>query len=222
VIVLCVHDIVPDCPEMPWEVNETDLERVIVAFQERGYTFVGPSQVLQGSQTSVLLTIDDGTAGAANWLIRRADGFDVSAIYFVVVDWLDRPPPRSPEHAYRGLSSWQDVARLRDIGHTLGSHSMSHVRLASQPGDRVWHELSESRERLAAATDCTVEHFAAPFGSISPTLLTMASEAGYATVSSTVPGPNNPEDIQAGLLKRYVIRSDQPRLGLPPWPENVL
>jgi len=221
VIVLCVHDIVPDCPEMPWEVNETDLERVIVAFQERGYTFVGPSHVLQGSQTSVLLTIDDGTAGAANWLIRRAGGFDVSAIYFVVIDWLDRPPPRSPEHAYRGLSSWQDVARLRDIGHTLGSHSMSHARLASQPRDRVWHELSESRERLAAATGSTVEHFAAPFGSISPTLLTMASEAGYATVSSTVPGVNSPDDIQAGLLKRYVIRSDQPRLGLPPWPGSV-
>lgn len=220
-IVLCVHDIVPDCPEMPWEVSETDLERVIVAFRERGYTFVGPSQVLQGSQMSVLLTIDDGTAGAANWLIRRADRFDVSAIYFVVVDWLDRPPPRSPEHAYRGLSSWQDVARLRDVGHMLGSHSMSHVRLASQSRDRVWHELSESRERLAAATGSTVEHFAAPFGSISPTLLTMASEAGYATVSSTVPGVNSPDDIQAGLLKRYVIRSDQPRLGLPPWPGSV-
>jgi peptidoglycan/xylan/chitin deacetylase (PgdA/CDA1 family) len=221
VIVLCVHDIVPDSPEMPWEVNEADLERVIVAYQERGYAFVTASQISQWNQASVLLTIDDGTAAAADWLLRRAGRFDVSAVYFVVVDWLDRPPPRSPEHAYRGLASWQDVARLRDAGHTLGSHSMSHVRLASQSHDRVRRELFESRERLATASGRPVEHFAAPFGSISPAVLTVASEAGYTTVSSTVPGVNSPDDIRSGLLKRYVIRSDQPKLGLPPWPVNV-
>ncbi|HEX9623272.1 MAG TPA: polysaccharide deacetylase family protein [Streptosporangiaceae bacterium] len=215
-LIWCVHDIVPGPARQPWEISDRTLERAISAHLARGYEFVPTDSARWYEPGTILLSVDDGTGGAARWLSGRALDFGLSAAYFAVTGWLDQPPPRSPEHAYRTLASWDDVARLQDVGHLIGSHSQSHVRLAGEPDGRIWQELTSSRERLRAVTGSPVAHFAAPYGSLSPRVMALAGQAGYETVSSTEPGGN----LGTGgrlprVLKRLVLRSDRPALGLP-------
>src|SRR6266516_910571 len=207
VLVLCAHDIVDSRAQSPWEVTERDIEVVVGGFLEQGYTPTTLDDLPHAPDRSIALTVDDGTAGAADWLLRRAVAFGIRATYFVVVDWLDSPPPRSPDHAYRKLACWQQVADLRDAGHTIGSHSMTHVRLPGIPDDRIQYELHQSKQRIEAMTGVRVRHFAAPFGWLSPEVIASARQAGYVTVSSTVPGNNGPAERRSGVLKRLLLRS---------------
>jgi peptidoglycan/xylan/chitin deacetylase (PgdA/CDA1 family) len=215
VIVLCAHDIVQSPAELPWEVTERDFEMVIKAYLEQGHTLATLDDLPHAPDRSIALTVDDGAAGAADWLLRRAVAFGIRAMFFVVVDWLDNPPVRSAEHAYRGLASWEQVAELRDAGHAIGSHSMTHVRLPTMPDDTIRYELSASRQRIEAMLQIEVRHFAAPYGRLSPGVIDAAKEAGYLTVSSTIPGINGPTERRSGVLRRLLLRSDPTGLALP-------
>jgi peptidoglycan/xylan/chitin deacetylase (PgdA/CDA1 family) len=213
-LVLCAHDIVQSPAELAWEVTERDFEMIIEAYLRQGYTLATLDDLPHVPDRSIALTVDDGAAGAADWLLRRAAAFGIRAMFFVVVDWLDNPPRRSPEHAYRGLASWERVAELRDAGHAIGSHSMTHVRLPGMPADKIRYELCASRQRIEAMLEIEVRHFAAPYGRLSHGVIDAVREAGYHTVSSTIPGINGPAERRSGVLKRLLLRSDQPGFGL--------
>lgn len=215
-LVLCVHDIVGPYAEQTWEVAEHDLEHLLTIALERGYSPSTLDDLPEAPDRSFALTVDDGASAAAEWLLRRASTFGIRATVFVVVNWLDDPPPRSPDHAYRGLASWEHVTALADAGHLIGSHSMTHTRLPGLPADRIAHELHASKQRLEAVSGAAVRHFAAPFGRLSPGVIDEAWAAGYVTVNSTVPGVNGPEERRSGVLKRHLLRSDEHGMGLPP------
>jgi peptidoglycan/xylan/chitin deacetylase (PgdA/CDA1 family) len=212
VIVLCVHDIVEDAPTSPWEINSADLESLLARLRRSGHRFGTLDEPADADGATVALTVDDGPSGALRWLGRRAPEFGIRGTLFVVVDWLDAPPPRSPGYDYRGLAGWDDVRDLHAAGHVVGSHSMSHVPLPTLAPLRLRHELHTSRRRLQESLGTEVEHFAAPFGKLSPAVLAEASAAGYRTVSSTVPGINGVRELADGVLRRIVLRSDRPDL----------
>jgi peptidoglycan/xylan/chitin deacetylase (PgdA/CDA1 family) len=215
-LVICAHDVVQEPVELPWEIADHDLEMVLARLIDQGYSFTTLDELRQAPERSVALTFDDGTSGAASWLLHRAPALGVRATYFVVVDWLDRPPPRSADHAYRALASWDKVAELRDAGHSIGSHSMSHRRLATLDDEQIRRELHGSKSRIEEVLDVEVRHFAAPFGHLNSKVISLAKDAAYSTVSSTVPGVNGQGERQSGLLKRVLLRSDLPDLGLIP------
>jgi peptidoglycan/xylan/chitin deacetylase (PgdA/CDA1 family) len=211
--VLCVHDVVSDQARLPWEVRTVELEAMLTSLMERGYRFCDLDSVPTSDRT-VALTVDDAAGGAVAWLLGRCGSLGVRATVFAVVDWLDRPPPRSMNHAYRSLATWADIRRIPDCGHVIGSHGMSHVPMANLADERIIYELHESKRRLEAACESPVAHFAAPYGKLSGSVVSHARAAGYRTISSTVAGINGRDDVESGILKRYVVRSDRPGLGI--------
>jgi peptidoglycan/xylan/chitin deacetylase (PgdA/CDA1 family) len=212
--VLCVHDVVSDQPCSPWEVQDVELENLLTSLLGRGYRFCSLDEVARADERSVAVTIDDAPAAAVKWLLGRSQAIGLRATLFPVVDWLDRAPRSSPEHAYRSLATWADVRLVLDQGHIIGSHGMSHLPMHNLTQDQIIYELNESKRRLEVECRTVVNHFAAPYGKLSSAVVSHAVALGYQTISSTVPGINNDNNLSECVLKRFVLRSDQPGLGI--------
>lgn len=77
-----------------------------------------------------------------------------------------------------------ELKHLESAGMTIGAHSMSHPLLSRLPPELARAEISESRACLEAVLGKRVWAFAYPFGdaqSVTPEILDMAKDAGYAS-----------------------------------------
>jgi peptidoglycan/xylan/chitin deacetylase (PgdA/CDA1 family) len=214
-LVLCVHDIISANPASTWTVTEREMEAVIDACRRQGYVFVGLDDFSAVPKESAVLTADDGRSGAITWLLRTAPTLGISATAFVVPGWIDNPHAMPGTERYSDIANWDQLAALREVGHTIGSHGASHVRLPPLTAERLTSEIEGSKSRIRAAAGVDTRHFAAPYGHISDAVVHAARHAGYQTISTTVPGINDPQECRAGILRRYVLRRDRPALGLP-------
>lgn len=214
-LILCLHDVVTADPASIWTVTEPEIEAVIGSCRRQGYAFADLDDVPVGPKKSVVITADDGRSGAVSWLLRRAPMLGISATAFVVPGWIDNPHAMPDAERYSDIATWDQVVALREAGHTIGSHSSSHVRLPPLTAARLTSEVVDSKGRIRTAAGVETRHFAAPYGHISDEVVHAVRNAGYQTISSTIPGVNNPQECRAGILRRYVLRRDRPALGLP-------
>jgi peptidoglycan/xylan/chitin deacetylase (PgdA/CDA1 family) len=92
---------------------------------------------------------------------------------------------------------WDELAAIAaDPLCTIGSHTLTHSRLASCTASRVRDELAESRKILATRLGVPVRHLAYPFGdaaSAGPREFALAADAGYASAVTTRPGMLYPQ-----------------------------
>lgn len=214
-LIVCVHDVVSSDPVSTWAVTEDELAAVVKACTWRGYEFVPLNQWSDATASSAVLTADDGRSGAVSWLLRTAPDLGVTATAFVVPGWIDDPDRMPESERYSRVATWDQVSALRDAGHELGSHGMTHVRLPSQTDERMTSEIWDSKSRIESVTGGAVRHFSAPYGRISDQVVSEVKDAGYETVSTTMPGVNGPGERQTGVLRRLLLRRDRPHLGLP-------
>ena len=80
------------------------------------------------------------------------------------------------------LMSWEQIRGLRDAGHNVGSHSLSHRVLATLSPEQQAVEIGESRKQLAVHVGAEVRSFAYPVGGlehINSNSVALAEEAGY-------------------------------------------
>jgi len=81
-----------------------------------------------------------------------AGGFSLRAHYY------KRPmEPMSP----------MDLKTLVELGHSVGSHGISHISISSMPRPRALKELKQSRQKIAAWTGEIPALFAYPYGHVS-------------------------------------------------------
>ena len=130
---------------------------------------------------SVVITIDDGYRDvgslAAPALAARglpATVFPVSEKMGGVNDWSE-----GGELSGRPLLSWEEARDLLHEGLSVGAHSRTHPDLTSLSPDAAWDQIRGSREDLERELEVPVPTFAFPYGATSPSLATMAGEAGF-------------------------------------------
>ena len=86
--------------------------------------------------------------------------------------------------------TWDEVKALRHrFGVEIGAHSISHSVLSSLPEEKAWQEIAGSGARIEQMLAVKPKHFAPPHGdaaSIRPIHATMARQAGYKTMSTTL------------------------------------
>ena len=132
----------------------------------------------------ICLTFDDGHHDAYDHAFPILASQGTPATFFVVSGWIDEGRP--------GVMSWADCRRLVANGMEVGSHSMTHRRLAGLCGSEVDAELRASRARIEAELGRPCTHFACPWGqpgrdydpAHAPGL---AHAAGYRSFLTTVP-----------------------------------
>jgi peptidoglycan/xylan/chitin deacetylase (PgdA/CDA1 family) len=82
----------------------------------------------------------------------------------------------------------------------LGSHSVSHPRLAELDDIRLQTELTASKSTLERITGTRVALLALPYGSCSPRVIAAAERAGYERIFANVPIVRAIDSLLAGRV----------------------
>jgi peptidoglycan-N-acetylglucosamine deacetylase len=126
--------------------------------------------VIAGSDIhEVALTFDDGPNDPYTLeLLELLAHHQVRAIFFLIGDFVRRRP---------------EIARaVRQAGHLVGNHTMSHPSLMWERPARVWEELAGCTAAIEDATGEAVKYFRPPFGARRPDVLRIARELGLTPV----------------------------------------
>jgi len=138
----------------------------------------------------VLITFDDCYQECIDYAVPVLEEKGFSAVFYMPTDyagtdshWLRR------ELGFEfPIIGWDSVKRLDKAGFEIGSHTMSHPRLAEISAKDCLRELVESRNILEDKLGHQVVHMAYPFGSFNEATTACAVEAGYRTSCTTEEG----------------------------------
>jgi peptidoglycan/xylan/chitin deacetylase (PgdA/CDA1 family) len=144
----------------------------------------------------VCITFDDGWRGPYEhaWPILASQ--DVPAAFFVVPDWIDRGGT-DDNGVWREVVSWDECRQLAQAGMEVGSHSMSHARLARLDAAALQAQVTASRRRIEAELRRPCRHFACPWGQPIEDYLPerdpdAVRAAGYSSFVTTIRGRARP------------------------------
>ncbi|MGC1374500.1 MAG: polysaccharide deacetylase family protein [Candidatus Sulfotelmatobacter sp.] len=132
------------------------------------------------SRPPILFTFDDGRESNYEVAAPLLESFGGRGLFFIVPAFAECSPQRALDF-YRtkinpnsrpGDEQWEDwkpmspaqIAELVERGHAIGSHTLTHARLAGLPQEDLEREVGESARLLVSWTNHPVESFAWTFG----------------------------------------------------------
>lgn len=145
----------------------------------------------------VALTFDDGPNDACTGaLLDVLARHDVKATFFMVGRYVRQSPALA--------------RRVREAGHVVGNHTMTHPLLAGISSRRVREELAGCNAMLEDALGERVRYFRPPFGGRRPDVLRTARELGMVPVTWNVTGHDwaekSAEEVH-GIVKAGIARN---------------
>lgn len=165
---------------------------------------------------AVIITFDDGYLNQHEYAYPILKKYGFKAVFYVVREgvgkenfWHDpRQEPRIP------MMNLEQIKDLMSSGMEIGSHTMTHQRLASLPREAARREISESKQSLEKLLGEAVVSFAFPYGNgeDAPDIVEEVFKAGYAWVLGIHAGVFNPDGNTRRPLPRVFIRGDDTRL----------
>jgi peptidoglycan/xylan/chitin deacetylase (PgdA/CDA1 family) len=192
--------------------QEGGLRKHLGALRRRG-PFITWEEALTGLTGAAVsagprfcLTFDDGHKEWAGPLLGVLQELDLRATFFITTNKV-----ASGTSATR--LTWGEASRLVEAGHHIGSHSVSHARLALLDNRAAQREVLESKQELEMRLGIAVKDFSMPYGlpniDYTERDLDLVREAGYRSSASALPGR-----LTSGMSEFAV-----PRCGLnPSWP----
>jgi peptidoglycan/xylan/chitin deacetylase (PgdA/CDA1 family) len=107
--------------------------------------------------------------------------------------------------------NWEQVRALKNAGHIIGGHTLSHPNLAQVTEGEARSEIRGCKERLEEKLGEPIQHFSYPHPALnphwSPQTLQITREAGFKSAVLTTPGSVLPGD-QPLSLKRVSASKD--------------
>ncbi len=200
---------------LPWFCR---LRRAFTTTKQREWTDPGPRKtfVLDGSEARRLALVH-----ASRCCALQTGSTQEAAVARIELDLrVD-----APEHEENPMMTWDDLRSLRQAGHIIGSHTMSHPNLAHLQEDEILRELGESKTRLEQELGEPILHFAYPHPILDPhwSEKTVAGtrRTGFVSAMTNTKGPVQAGDdplilrrIRPGLdLDEFAWRLDRAFLG---------
>jgi peptidoglycan/xylan/chitin deacetylase (PgdA/CDA1 family) len=158
-----------------------DVHRIITP-EEADALLVGRVLPNQHGRVPYLVTFDDGFQSQVNVAREILDQHGVKAIFFVCPGLIDVPREHHRDNIARfifdgrvdstdlpdemGLMSWSDLDTLVASGHTIGSHTALHRRLAQLSEDEQEQEIIGAAVSLEKRLGVKINWFAYPFGDL--------------------------------------------------------
>jgi peptidoglycan/xylan/chitin deacetylase (PgdA/CDA1 family) len=124
------------------------------------------------------ITFDDGYVNILEAALPELKRRGFTATVFVIAGRLGGTNEWAKGPSFPLLSDSQ-VRELADAGIEIGSHSMTHVRLAGLAASQVQAEISESRAILGELLGAPVRGFAYPYGSMDAAARRVVEDVGY-------------------------------------------
>ncbi|MBP6726000.1 MAG: polysaccharide deacetylase family protein [Thauera sp.] len=218
--VLMYHMVSPHRPGAKFNglrVTPEHFEAQLAWLQREGWHFFTVSELWEQWDTlpekSVALTFDDGYADNLHNALPLLEKYNARATIYMVVDRHERDwsTAKKAHHNTGELArepklSDEELQRLVASGRIeIGSHTLTHINLATTAADDKRRELAESCRLLQAQTGQAVTSFAYPFGIYANEDVALAREAGYTTAVTTIDGIDartpRPDPLQLKRIK---------------------
>ncbi len=154
----------------------------------------------------VIITFDDGFLDAVEWAVPVLRSLGLTAMFFVVAGLIGKSSRwlEAELGVEFPLMSWDTVRRLRDAGFQIGSHTMTHPRLAELEEADCRSELVESKNLIENQLDEEIRHLAYPYGSFNEDVASMAAEAGYVSACTVRAGLSGAAEASHALSRVWV------------------
>ncbi len=218
--ILMYHEVAPrPDPAFPrWTVTPAELREQIAWLASREYTAITLDHLRDARQGGgtlpprpVVITFDDGLRGCVEYGPPILQEFGFTATFYLVGGAIGGTSRWLIAEAGIELpvADWHEAQGLLEAGHTCGSHTMTHPRLARVSREACREELHRSRDLLEQRLGAPVQHLAYPFGSYDPDVRAVAEECGYRTACCTRPGLSGPDD-DLFALHRITVAGGEP------------
>lgn len=183
-----------------------------------GYRVLDLDQVLacvRGEQPippkAVALTFDDGYANFVRYAlpVLRRHGFP--ATVYAVSDLVGQRARWLNNDRGQDIATLMSAAQLREIrtqGMAVGSHTLSHTKLAEASPERQRRELADSKVALEDLLGEEVGHLCYPYGSFNLDAVRAAAEIGYISATTCLRGPAEPGDHPLVLPRKAISFGD--------------
>jgi len=199
----------------------------VVAQSARSGHLLWPDRVVYGLRA--LLGQDDGSARAERLALAhgidrpvagdaRQQAHDLVASLKKIpsdrvdafADALDEETGRVELAGWEGMMTFDQIRSLREAGHEIGSHSLSHPILTNCDDHRLQKECEESRRLLEEELGVKVGAFCYPNGDHDARVVRAVQKAGFTHAVTTDWGTNS-VDADPWTLKRSDIQSHTTR-----------
>lgn len=197
--------------------NRMEIFKKQMVYLQRKYNvvdFVEAKKMLENKSriigANILVTFDDGFY--SNYIAAKEilEPLGIKAIFFVVTNFIRDYDQEQLVLNLKNIlgkndysqkreffpMSWQELKELKDAGHTIGSHTASHLDCSNISLDEdINYQLKISKEVLEEHLQCSIECFAFPFGSIQSFNCKLLNDAlaNYNYVFTGIRGNNNKE-----------------------------
>lgn len=144
------------------------------------------------------ITFDDGYKTFATIAVPILRQHQFGATNFVITGSVGQP----------GYMNWGDVVALPKLGMEVGAHTVNHLDLRTLKGDRLRHEIADSRRDLEEHLGIPVEFFNYPAGRYNDETVKAVEEAGFLAAVTTDYGPAVAQDSPYLMERVRVLRDD--------------
>jgi peptidoglycan/xylan/chitin deacetylase (PgdA/CDA1 family) len=182
-VVLTYHGVsASDAAAFEWQMRH---------IQQRAIPVFADAPPTDGEKPVVAVTFDDAFQSVIDRALPVLEQCGIPATIFVptghmgqLAGWVH---PESAKQRLGPVASREALQALKRRRVKIGSHSVTHPRLAALDDVRLHSELATSRSMLERITDSRVGMLALPYGSCSNRVITAAEHAGYDRVFANVP-----------------------------------
>jgi peptidoglycan/xylan/chitin deacetylase (PgdA/CDA1 family) len=187
---------------------------------DAGFRFIDASSLiahLDGRplpDRSLVMTFDDAYAGVARHAAPVLRRLGIPAIIFVVTGEFGGRNRWTAGGRMRLLDA-AELARLRDDGWEIASHSRTHPHLTTLPRHTVAEELRGSRDDLARAGLGVPRLLAYPYGEHDRRIRVVTERAGYVAAFAVAGSRAWPRTRDRFALPRFEVGQDTPTDRLP-------
>jgi peptidoglycan/xylan/chitin deacetylase (PgdA/CDA1 family) len=166
----------------------------------------------ESKKSKVAITFDDAFECLLTTAIPITKRLNIPITIFAVSGNLGRPPawamdgPRADS-----MENLMDAGQLnlasRETNCIIGSHTVTHAKLAHLESDELQRELENSRESLSLLLGYEMKYLALPHGSYNHNVIDLAKKAGYRAIL-TLDEISNPRNWPSGTIGRFSASPD--------------
>jgi peptidoglycan/xylan/chitin deacetylase (PgdA/CDA1 family) len=143
-------------------------------------------------RNAVAITFDDAFQNVFERALPVLKRHGMPSTIFVPTGYLGASPGwikphHNPQRASGCVATLEELKSLDPSLVRLGSHTVTHPRLAALNDDSLRDELRESRRTLENITGCPIDLLSLPYGSWNPKVIQAARAEGYDYVFANVP-----------------------------------
>ncbi|HVZ51718.1 MAG TPA: polysaccharide deacetylase family protein [Pseudolabrys sp.] len=142
----------------------------------------------------VAITFDDGYVSLHSEALPVLRGVGARAAAFLNTGWIAETVRKASSAAQGHYPDerfllWREVGDLAAAGWTIGSHGVGHLDLTVQDDERVRHELSASRQAIAARLGACSPVFSYTWGRHNAHLRQLVAQDGYSHAVAGIHAP---------------------------------